>query len=191
MLIFTGKILPEHANSIPGSIGPYLVVLHIDDTYKSLSHKSFGMLNYVYKFHMDTFDWLIKADDDTYVIMENLKWFLSERCDRSNETYGHILQLNSDKYLSGGGGYVMSAEAVRKVGQALSQNRSSCGLTSGAEDIDMSRCLSSFGISPGESRDQFGFERFHAISYGNYLEGGFYWHDRLSLHAPKNVGFSF
>ena len=102
---------------IPWSLFAYLVELDtVEDEYRSLSYKSLGMLDYVHKSQMNKFDWMIKADDDSYVIMDNLKWFLSSRCDRQTETYGQMLKYGSstNKYLSGGAGYVLSAEAVRR-----------------------------------------------------------------------------
>ena len=39
-------------------------------------HNVFQAFTYVWENHRDDADWFIKADDDTFVIMENLKWHM-------------------------------------------------------------------------------------------------------------------
>ena len=36
------------------------------------------MFHYSYHLHGNNVDWYLKADDDTYIIMENLKYLLSQ-----------------------------------------------------------------------------------------------------------------
>jgi len=31
---------------------------------------------YIYKHHMDDFDWILRVTDNSYVVMENLRWLL-------------------------------------------------------------------------------------------------------------------
>lgn len=191
-MVFISGQKPKNSD-IPAFL-PNLVFLNVNDTYESLSQKSFDMLKYVYQTYTSDderqFDWLLKADDDTYVIMENLKLFLSDRCDRVNETYGQTFQMSSwSRYLSGGGGYVMSVEAVRRVGRALSERSASCRFNTGFEDVDVAGCLRSVNVTPGESRDSKGRERFHAISFTSYWDGTSKWIEKYSRYFPKYVRF--
>jgi glycoprotein-N-acetylgalactosamine 3-beta-galactosyltransferase len=43
---------------------------------------------YVYKKHLNEYDWFMKADDDTYVIVENLRYFLHDKDPKSPTYYG-------------------------------------------------------------------------------------------------------
>ena len=44
---------------------------------------------YVYENHFDDFDWFMKADDDTFVIIENLKEMLSHYDTNEPIHFGH------------------------------------------------------------------------------------------------------
>ena len=43
-----------------------------------LTAKTFAALNHLYHMEVDNYDWFLKADDDAYVIMENLRLLLSQ-----------------------------------------------------------------------------------------------------------------
>ena len=54
-------------------------------------------------------DWFLKADDDTYVIMENLRYFLS-KLNPSDPHYIGRMFTSYCGYYNGGAGYVFSRE---------------------------------------------------------------------------------
>ena len=51
------------------------VYLNITDTLRKLTYKHMDTIVYVYDFHLFDFDWFLYANDDTYILMENLKLF--------------------------------------------------------------------------------------------------------------------
>lgn len=58
-------------------------------------------------------DWFLKADDDTYVIVENLRYFLSRQNTTNPVYFGHKFKRHvKEGYMSGGAGYVLSKEAL-------------------------------------------------------------------------------
>ena len=53
-------------------------------------------LKYVWKHHRNDADWFLKADDDTYVVMENLKNFLAQYNTTKPYYFGCRLQYSKD-----------------------------------------------------------------------------------------------
>lgn len=59
----------------------------LNDTYGKLTDKVLNAIKYVY-FKYPNFDWYLKADDDTYVFVDNLRWFLSKKNASKPVTFG-------------------------------------------------------------------------------------------------------
>jgi glycoprotein-N-acetylgalactosamine 3-beta-galactosyltransferase len=75
------------------------------------------------------FDWLLKANDDTYVIVEHLRQFSANRCTNESNSYGFHMQHEGIEYLSGGAGYVLSLSSVKKLREALEVNPRFCDMS--------------------------------------------------------------
>ena len=60
--------------------------------------------------HLDDFDWFLKADDDTFIVVDNLRRFVESRNPRTPIWYGAKLKNPKvkDGYQSGGAGYILS-----------------------------------------------------------------------------------
>ncbi|OQR71569.1 glycoprotein-N-acetylgalactosamine 3-beta-galactosyltransferase 1-like, partial [Tropilaelaps mercedesae] len=137
----------------------------------------------IYEHHLESADWFLKADDDTYVIVENLRYFLSTH-DASEPVYfGHKFRpYVKQGYMSGGAGYVMSKEAVRRfIELGIRSNRTKCRRDhNGAEDVELGKCLADLGIGAGDSRDSGGRGRFFPLTPEAHLIPG---------HMPPDFWF--
>lgn len=140
------------------------VKLDIPEGREFLWGKTKLAFKYIYKNHIDEADWFLKADDDSYVLLENLRYMLKDLNPKSAIYMGrHFKPYVQQGYMSGGAGYVLSKEAVvRFVTVGLHKEYPRCRTTDGgAEDMELGRCLERVSVRPVDSRDAHGLQRFH------------------------------
>ncbi|GAB1605906.1 glycoprotein-N-acetylgalactosamine 3-beta-galactosyltransferase 1-like [Argonauta hians] len=148
------------------------VGLNISEGREHLTGKTMKAFSYIYKNYFNDYDWFMKADDDTYVIVENLRYFLSAKDPKQPIYFGHHFKtIVKGGYHSGGAGYVLSKEALRRF--ALKGNSKICRQDGGAEDAEIGRCLMLLNVTAGQSVDSLGRSRFHCFDPGTHLHGGF------------------
>lgn len=141
--------------------------------HRRVTEKVFATLAYAYTTY-SRYDWYLKADDDTFIFVRNLRKFLADKNSTEPVTYGYNFRVRvPGGYHSGGAGYVLSHEALARIGQELvkGQNRT-CNMT-GVEDVDVARCLRKLGVKMGNSSDELGRERFHPLSIRAHLLGNY------------------
>ncbi len=129
---------------------------------------------YSYDNYKNKVDWYLKADDDTFVVVENLRHLLHDRSSVDPVYYGRRFKpYVSQGYMSGGAGYVLSKEAVRKFVEIGLKDPSKCrDDPGGAEDLEMGQCLQNIGVKAGDSRDELGRETFHPFEPEHHLIPG-------------------
>nr|KAG5709400.1 hypothetical protein BaRGS_029249 [Batillaria attramentaria] len=78
--------------------------LNVSEGRQHLTAKTMQAFRYVYENHLDDADWFMKADDDTYVIVENLRYFLSSYNTEEPIYFGHTFKalVKPQGYTSGG-----------------------------------------------------------------------------------------
>lgn len=117
---------------------------------------------YIHKNHLHDADWFLKADDDTYVIMENLRLLLTSYSPTDPAYLGRWFKT-SGEYNTESTGYVFSKETLRTFARALN-NPMKCKKDSDLDDSNVGKCLAAFGIHPSDTRDADGKEKFHPFA---------------------------
>lgn len=67
------------------------VGLKTEEGRNHLSQKTLKAFLYVHDHHLEDADWFMKADDDTYVIVDNLRWLLANQDPEQPYTLGEDL----------------------------------------------------------------------------------------------------
>uniref|UniRef100_A0A2C9MA04 N-acetylgalactosaminide beta-1,3-galactosyltransferase n=1 Tax=Biomphalaria glabrata TaxID=6526 RepID=A0A2C9MA04_BIOGL len=67
--------------------------LNVTESYENLTDKTRQAFHYIYRHHYNDADWFMKADDDTYVIVENLRYFLFSQNSSEPVYFGHRLNI--------------------------------------------------------------------------------------------------
>ncbi|KAL8568517.1 hypothetical protein ACOMHN_066507 [Nucella lapillus] len=149
------------------------VGLDVPEGREHLTAKTMKGFRYIYEKHFNDADWFMKVDDDTYVIVENLRYFLSGENTSQPIYFGHHFKpIVKQGYYSGGGGYVVSKEALRRF--AVKGNDSKiCRQDGGAEDAEFGKCMERLGVKTANTTDALGRSRFHCFDPETHLFGGF------------------
>ncbi|XP_013187894.2 glycoprotein-N-acetylgalactosamine 3-beta-galactosyltransferase 1 [Amyelois transitella] len=107
---------------------------------------------YIYQYHVDKADWFLMIDDNTYVIMENLKYMLLSHFSSEAVYFGCALEDIQEKRLAFDPGYVLSKTAIEK----LAKRSHLCNSTSDLLIVVLGECVRTLDIKAVDSRDSVG-----------------------------------
>ncbi|EDQ92391.1 uncharacterized protein MONBRDRAFT_22031 [Monosiga brevicollis MX1] len=151
---------------------------------------------HTYQHHLDDHDWFMKADDDTFVVVDNLRQFLAQYDPNKPHFFGHRFLLHRGQgpqaelsYYSGGAGYVLSRAALKLLGDNAAKALTNNGL---AEDVEMARSMLKVGVTCEDSRDAEGHERFLPMNIDNmryrykFATKPKFWYWRYVYFPPKD-----
>lgn len=131
------------------------VKLNVGEGRENLWMKVKEAFTYVYNNYRNDADWFYKADDDTYAIIENLRYMLYPYHPETPVHFGFKFKPYVNQgYMSGGSGYVLSKEALRRFVVEGIPNPDIClPGTVINEDIEIGKCLENLNVTAGDSRD--------------------------------------
>jgi hypothetical protein len=144
-----------------------------DYGYNNHVQKTRVILKYVVDNHLEEMDYLVHADDDTFMVLENLRLFLRGLEGvvprESKPLYlGHVLEDSDSartKFNSGGAGFVLNRAALRKYMKTYNKKECGTNTQSYKNDVILSKCLKLSEIMPFETtRDERGAERFQVTN---------------------------
>ncbi|CAG2106393.1 unnamed protein product [Medioppia subpectinata] len=116
------------------------------------------------RMYNESYDWLLKADDDTYVVMENLVHFVAHYNASDPIWFGQPFnappKYHKVQYFTGGPGIIFSGEAIKRLIKSFEIRRKFCDADKeeGPDDVYFSVCLRASGVLAGDTRDNTGYE---------------------------------
>ncbi|XP_075778441.1 glycoprotein-N-acetylgalactosamine 3-beta-galactosyltransferase 1 isoform X1 [Pelodiscus sinensis] len=155
--------------------------------------KTIKAFQYVHDHYFDDADWFMKADDDTYVILDNLRWLLSKYNPEQPIYFGRRFKpYVKQGYMSGGAGYVLSKEALRRFVNAFKTNK--CSHSSSVEDLALGKCMENINVEAGDSRDTSGKETFHPFVPEHHLIRGYlprtFWYWNYNYYPAVEISMA-
>ncbi|OWF35766.1 Glycoprotein-N-acetylgalactosamine 3-beta-galactosyltransferase 1-B [Mizuhopecten yessoensis] len=150
-----------------------------------LTAKTMTAFRYIFEKHFNEADWFIKIDDDSFVILENLRYFLSSHSPNDAVYFGHSFKsIVKQGFYCAGGGHVLSKEALRRLAMN-GVTYSSCQY--GAEvDVELGKCMEYLGVETADSTDRLGRSRFHCFDLEKQLSGEYPgWYYQYDVNGAK------
>ncbi|XP_034472897.1 glycoprotein-N-acetylgalactosamine 3-beta-galactosyltransferase 1 isoform X3 [Drosophila innubila] len=155
------------------------VALPIGEGRNNLWGKTKEAYKYIYEHHINDADWFLKADDDTYTVVENMRYMLYPYNPETPVYFGcKFKPYVKQGYMSGGAGYVLSREAVRR----FAMDSKHC-----AEDVAVTKGLEILNVSPLDVNEKDSLCPFIPANlmminqYQNQSEKSLYWRNIYKL----------
>lgn len=116
------------------------------------------------------FMWVLIVYENTFVIVENLRWFLASQLPSKHHYLGHSIEYWGVKYNSGEAGYVLSNASLNILKSTL--NSTFCSAKNvflNKEDFYLGKSLGALNIFPADTRDSLGYTTFHKYHWQHEL----------------------
>lgn len=179
------------STTLDANLSSNVLLVNVTEDRRYLWGKTKQGLKQIWESYGNQYDWFLKADDDTWMFMENLRYFLYSYSPEMPIYFGCKLRpFVKQGYMSGGSGYVLSREAVRRFNEvALIDDYKCWNGTEGNEDVEIGKCLENVGVLAGDSRDDHERHRFLPFPPDGLIRNlfGETWLDNATFYEIKKV----
>eukprot|EP00050_Salpingoeca_kvevrii_P000166 m.143104 g.143104 ORF g.143104 m.143104 type:complete len:689 (-) comp10047_c0_seq1:110-2176(-) len=142
----------------------FKVRLGEEESRNMLWRKAQAAWMYVYHNYLDKADWFMRVDDDSFVMVDNLRDFLKGYDHTEAHYLGRALHARRGVFYSGGAGNILSHEALRILGEAAIKDIDTfADHDTFADDLELARTLLKLGIPTEDTTDDEGRQRFFAL----------------------------
>ncbi|CAJ0586651.1 unnamed protein product, partial [Mesorhabditis spiculigera] len=128
------------------------------------------IFNHAIERHPVKYDWYLRADDDAYIVVDNLRAFLYKHSPDVPHYFGYRWNFFSEEGYADGGAYILSRPTVEAFNRVMKDPELCPDFHRAEEDQEISKCLAAVGIYPEDTRDENGSERFHHFHPSEQLE---------------------
>ena len=144
--------------------------LNIIENYDRMAEKVLLSVKKSFDEYHDEYKWFLLVDDDTFIFVNHLYNFILNRSYDDPVTYGYNFKtLVPTGYHSGGGGILMTYEAIKRISKNIENGI--CAEKTGYGDVALGRCAYKANITLGNSLDELGRERFHYNAFPHHFKG--------------------
>ncbi|KER25920.1 hypothetical protein T265_14108, partial [Opisthorchis viverrini] len=157
------------------------------DTYNHLWLKTQAAIKAIYQ-SASEYDFFFKADDDTFAVLPNMRKLLATHSPREPVMFGKLISdYCPPGFLSGGAGYVLSHESLKRIVERGIDKHPACSTKElDMEDVRICRCARALGIDmvepKGRSQRPLFFHMFPQWIYGINENSLPYNPDQVSFH---------
>ena len=147
------------------------------------------VLDYIIENYIYEYDWFLKVDDKTYIIIENLLHLTSNHSTFEPIYFGQPFRTKEGlSYLNADSGILLSKEALARFGKRPQD----CLNGSEPEDEEFGKCMRGLGVRIMDSRDEEKRTRFHCFSAGHHVLGVYPdWYRDQDVYGANQVSEVF
>lgn len=112
----------------------------------------------------DKYDWFLKADDDTFTLVEHFKELVRDVDPNSPQYVGRLFNKHVKRgFMSGGAGFAISRSAMRLFNERYKAECPDVPMPCDCDDMIIGRCFEKWNVPILESRDESGKQRYFPI----------------------------